>query len=238
MGGSRERIVTRERMAERATTQGTALREPEALALLASYSLTPIEHRWVRSADEAAAAAAALGLPVALKIVSPDILHKSDAGGVRLDLRTEAEARAAYPEMMEAVGRAVPSARLEGALVAPMARPGTEVIVGMVLDAQFGPAMMFGLGGIFVEVYKDVAFRLIPLDERDAREMIAEIKGAPILRGLRGQPPRDIEALVGCILKVDRLIREHSEITELDLNPIVVYQQGYRILDAKIVRRL
>lgn len=224
-------------MAERATTQGTALREPEAFALLASYALTPIEHRWVRSADEAAAAAVALGLPVALKIVSPDILHKSEVGGVRLDLRTEADARAAYAQVMGAVGRAAPSARLEGALVAPMARPGTEVIVGMVLDAQFGPAMMFGLGGIFVEVYKDVAFRLIPLDERDAREMIAEIKGAPILRGLRGQPPRDVEALVACILKVDRLIREHPEITELDLNPIVVYQQGYRILDAKIVRR-
>ena len=161
---------------------GRHLLEPEALALVKEAGLTVIEHRTATSAEEATAAADHLGYPVALKLVCREIVHKSEADGVQLDLRDAAAVRAAYRRVMEGAGHHRPGARIEGALVCRMARPGVEVILGLTRDPQFGPALMFGLGGIFVELYRDIAFRLVPISEHDAREMIREIKGFQIGR--------------------------------------------------------
>lgn len=225
---------TARRLIEQALAEQRHLLEPEAYRLLEGYELPVPRHRFARDAAEAAAAAQAIGFPVALKVVSPDILHKSDAGGVRLDLRDVGAVRAAFEEVRAAARAVQPSARLTGALVAQMARPGTEVIVGMTRDPQFGPSVMFGLGGIFVEVYRDVAFRIVPLEERDAREMIREVKGLPLLTGFRGRPPGDLDAIVRILLRVSRLAEEHPEVAEVDLNPIVVYEREAVILDARI----
>lgn len=223
-----------QRLIEQALAEQRHLLEPEAYRLLEGYELPVLRHQFVRDAAEAAAAAQAIGFPVALKVVSPDILHKSDAGGVRLALRDAGAVRAAFEEVRAAARAVQPSARLTGALVAEMARAGTEVIVGMTRDPQFGPSVMFGLGGIFVEVYRDVTFRIVPLEERDAREMIREVKGLPLLTGFRGRPPGDLDAIVRILLRVSRLAEEHAEVAEVDLNPIVVYEREAVILDARI----
>ncbi|MBI2081600.1 MAG: acetate--CoA ligase family protein [candidate division NC10 bacterium] len=225
---------TARRLIEQALAEQRHLLEPEAYRLLESYDLPVPRHRFARDAAEAAAAAQAIGFPVALKVVSPDVLHKSDAGGVRLDLRDAGAVRAAFEEVRAAARAVQPSARLAGALVAEMARPGTEVIVGMTRDPQFGPSVMFGLGGIFVEVYRDVAFRIVPLEERDAREMIREVKGLPLLTGFRGRPPGDLDAIARILLRVSRLAEEHAEVAEVDLNPIVVHERGAVVLDARV----
>jgi acyl-CoA synthetase (NDP forming) len=157
---------------------------------------------------------------------------------VRLDLRDAAAVRAAFEEVRASARQARPDALLSGALVVEMARPGTEVIVGMTRDPQFGPTVMFGLGGIFVELYRDVAFRIVPLAERDAREMIREVKGLALLTGFRGRPPGDLEAIVRILLRVSRLAAECPEIAEVDLNPIVIYERGALLLDARVLLRL
>jgi acetyl-CoA synthetase (ADP-forming) len=161
--------------------EGRYLLEPDALALVKAAGLPVIEHRTAGSAEEAISAAGQLGYPVALKVVSSDIVHKSDGGGVQLDLRDAVAVGAAYRRIMEGVARHHASATVDGVLVCRMARPGVEVILGLTRDPQFGPALMFGLGGIFVELYRDVAFRLVPVSEHDATEMIREIKGFPLL---------------------------------------------------------
>ncbi|MBI3003281.1 MAG: acetate--CoA ligase family protein [candidate division NC10 bacterium] len=225
---------TARRLIEQARAEQRHLLEPEAYRLLEAYELPVPRHRFARDAAEAAAAAQAIGFPVALKVVSPDVLHKSDAGGVRLDLRDAGAVRAAFEEVRAAARAVQPSARLTGALVAEMARPGTEVIVGMTRDPQFGPSVMFGLGGLFVEVYRDVAFRIVPREERDAREMIREGKGLPLLTGFRGRPPGDLDAIARILLRVSRLAEEHAEVAEVDLNPIVVHERGAVVLDARV----
>ncbi len=219
------------------TTGRRNLTEPEAFALLGQFGLPIVPHAAAASADEAAAAADRLGYPVALKVVSPDILHKTDVGGVALGLADAPAVRRAFTDVQTGARAASPQAALRGALVAKMAAPGPEVIIGMTRDPQFGPAIMFGLGGIFVEVYKDVAFRLPPLTEADAREMIGEIKGLPILTGFRGRPPCDLEAIIRCILSVSRLIETRPDLEELDLNPILAYPTGCMVVDAKVVLR-
>lgn len=218
-------------------TPGRWLPEPEALRLLATYDLPVIPHRLARSPDEAAAAAQDLGCPVALKIVSPVILHKSDVGGVVLNVPTPGDARAAFTRIREHVTRHMPNAAMDGVLVAQMARPGTEVILGLLRDPQFGPAVMAGLGGVFVELYKDVAFRLLPLTPAAARAMLLELKAAPLLTGYRGQPPRDLDALATCACAVTRIAAAHPEIQEMDLNPVLAYERGCVIVDAKILVR-
>jgi acetate---CoA ligase (ADP-forming) subunit beta len=196
---------------------------PVALAILA------------HDAKEAAKAADNTGLPVVLKIVSPDVTHKSDVGGVRLGLESAEEVEEAYEEIVSAVKKAQPDARIEGVAVQKMAPPGTEVIVGMSKDPQFGPVMMFGLGGILVEVLKDVAFRIVPLEPKDARDMVREIKGFPVLEGVRGQKPADIVALENLIIKVSEFVEAHPEIEELDLNPVFAYPDGVLAVDARVV---
>ncbi len=213
------------------------LPEPEALQLLAGYDLPMIAHRLARTPEEAAQAAQDLGCPVALKLVSPEVPHKSDLGGVILNIQTPEDARAGFAAIWERAERCAPAATLDGILVARMASPGVEVIVGMVRDPQFGPAVMCGLGGVFVELYKDVVFRLPPLSMAEARTMLTELKAAPVLTGYRGQPPRDLDALAACVCAVARIAAEHAEIQEIDLNPIIAHERGCVIVDAKILVR-
>lgn len=224
-----------ETLIARAMKKGRNLAEPEAYELLKAYGLPVVEHAFTSTEEGAVEAACSIGFPVAMKVVSLDIIHKSDAGGVFLDLRSPEQVRSAYHALIKNVKGYKKDAVIEGALISKMAPPGIEVILGMVRDIQFGPAIMFGLGGVFVEVYKDVSFRILPIRERDAFEMIQEIKGFPLLKGIRGQGPRDIDSLVGCALKLARLVQENPEIQEIDLNPIRVYERGCDVLDARIL---
>jgi acyl-CoA synthetase (NDP forming) len=221
---------------DRAKSEGRAvLTEVESKQILEEAGIPAASARLARTADEAVEAAAELGYPVVLKIVSPDVTHKSDVGGVKLGLDSEETVSAAFQEITKAVKRQQSDARIEGVAVQKMARPGIEVIVGMSKDPQFGPVLMFGLGGVLVEVLKDVAFRIVPLEARDARQMIREIKGFPVLEGFRGQEPADLEALEKLLLKVSAFVEAHPEIEELDLNPVFAYKDGALAVDARIV---
>jgi acyl-CoA synthetase (NDP forming) len=168
-------------------------------------------------------------------VVSPDVLHKTDAGGVKLSLNSEEEVGKAFDEIVSSVKSKEPSADIQGVSVQNMARPGTEVIIGMSKDPQFGPVLMFGLGGILVEVLKDVSFRIVPLVRRDAKEMIREIKGYPILEGYRGLEPADIGLLEEMLLKVSDFVESRPEIKELDINPIFAYSDGALAVDARVI---
>ena len=172
-------------------------------------------------------AAAEIGYPVALKIMSPDLLHKTEAGGVVLNVSDSAGIEKAFQELIERVGLYKPEAIIEGVLVQEMLPPGLEVIIGIKKDPIFGPTVVFGLGGIFVEVLKDAVTRVAPLCEEDARSMINELKGKALLDGVRGQLPRDVNALVSILLKVSRLAVElEDSIEEMDINPLIVYEKG------------
>jgi acetyl-CoA synthetase (ADP-forming) len=211
------------------------LLEPEAKLVCREFGIPVTRFRVAKSEEEAAGFAGEIGFPVVLKVVSPDVLHKFDVGGVVLSLSSQEEVRAAYRRILENVKRNIPRARISGVLVQEMAPASTEVIVGALKDPQFGPALMFGLGGVFVEVLKDVTFRIAPVSEGEAREMITEVKAYPILKGYRGQPPADIDAIVKILLGVSKLVMEHSIIKELDLNPIMVYEKGAKVVDARII---
>ena len=211
------------------------LLEPEAKIVCMEYGIPVTRFKVALSKDEAVKFADQISYPVVLKIVSPDILHKWDLGGVILNLKNAGEVKNAYNKILENAKRHKPDAKILGVLVQEMAPSSTEVIVGSIKDAQFGPALMFGLGGVFVEVLKDVTFRIAPITEADAREMITEVKGYPILKGYRGQPPADIDAIVQILMNTSRLIIDHTEIKELDLNPIMVYDKGAKTVDARII---
>lgn len=188
-----------------------------------------------KTAQEAVTQAERIGYPVVLKIVSPDISHKSDIGGVKVGLDDSAAVAEAFDQIMDNAKQAAPEANIAGIAVQHMAPQGTEVIVGMTTDAQFGPVVMFGLGGIMVEVMKDVSFRIVPVTERDALQMIDEIKGKAILDGVRGQPPADKTAIASAILKVSEFVESNPQVVELDLNPMLVYPSGAIAVDARIV---
>jgi acetyl coenzyme A synthetase (ADP forming)-like protein len=200
--------------------------EKEANEILHCYGFPLLKSRLIRDPAEIASALQEVSLPVAMKIVSPDIVHKFDVGGVRLKIKTLDGARRAYDEIMEAVRRHNPSARLEGILMEAMARGGVEVILGAARDPRFGPICMFGLGGTFVEAMRDVTFRIAPMWESSAENMITSIKAYRILRGVRGIPPSDTKAIKECILRLSQLVNEHPEIAELDINPLIVYPEG------------
>ena len=213
----------------------TLLTEVESKEQLHAAGIAVTQARLATSANKAVAAAKEVGFPVVLKIVSTDIAHKSDVGGVALNLGNASAVRSAYSQMMKSVREAAPQAKVDGVSVQEMARPGTEVIIGTTTDPQFGPVMMFGLGGIFVEVLKDVAFRIVPLEPRDARQIIREINGYPVLEGVRGQPPADLGALERMIMQVSEFVFAHPEIAELDLNPVIAYPDGAVAVDARVV---
>jgi acyl-CoA synthetase (NDP forming) len=213
----------------------TLLTEIEAKQVLEEAGVPVSPARLAKTADEAAQVAQSLGFPIVLKIVSPQITHKSDVGGVALNLNSADEVKAAFERVVASAKKAEPSATIEGVAVQRMERAGTEVIVGMTTDPQFGPVMMFGLGGVMVEILKDVAFRVVPINERDARQMIDEIKGKPLLDGYRGSEPADIGKLRELLLKVSSFIEQHPEVAELDLNPVFAYKDGAIAVDARIV---
>jgi len=221
---------------DRAKSEGrTILTEVESKQILEEAGIPIARAQLATTREEAVAAARQIGLPVVLKIVSPDISHKSDVGGVKLNLGSEEEVAAAFDEIVEAARRAQPGAAVLGVAVQKMAQPGVEVIMGMTKDPQFGPVLMFGLGGVFVEVLKDVAFRIVPLEPRDARQMIGDIQGFPVLEGFRGQEPADLAALEDMLMRLSAFVEEHPEIQELDLNPIFAYKDGALAVDARIV---
>ena len=213
----------------------TLLNEIESKELLSGAGIPVVDTKLATSKQEAVAMSKKAGFPVALKIVSPEITHKSDVGGVKLGLKTSKQVEAAYEEILSGVKQKYPQAVIDGVSVQKMARPGTEVIIGMTKDAQFGPVLMFGLGGVLVEILKDVSFRIVPLEREDAREMICSIKGYPILEGYRGREPVDISILAELLLKVSRFVEDHPEIKELDLNPIVAFKDGAVAVDARVI---
>jgi acetyltransferase len=202
------------------------LGEIEARQVLEAYGLAVPESYIAGSADEAAAYAEKIGFPVVMKIVSPDILHKSDIGGVRVGVRDQQEAMDVFELMMLRVRRYAPDAVIRGVFVQEMIQAGREVIIGSTRDPQFGPLVMFGLGGIYVEVLKDVSFRVAPFGERHARRMIEEIRSAPLLRGARGERSSDVEAIVKCLLTVSQMVTDFPEIVEMDINPLKVREPG------------
>ncbi|MFZ3169651.1 MAG: acetate--CoA ligase family protein [Candidatus Methanoperedens sp.] len=207
------------------------LTEHEAKKLLSKYGITVTKESIANSPDEAFAIASQIGTPVAMKISSPDISHKSDVGGVVLNV-SASEARSTYDNILLQIKKAAPDARIEGILVQQMAPPGHEIIVGLKKDAQFGHALMFGLGGIFVEVYKDVSFRVVPIERNEALDMISEIKGYPILKGIRGRKPADIEAIAAVLVAVSEMAQKEN-IVELDINPLIVGETGAVAVDAR-----
>lgn len=211
------------------------LTEVEAKAVLGAAGVPVAETRLASSREEAITHAQALGFPSVLKICSPDIVHKSDVGGVRLNLRTPDAVGQAFEEMMKSAKQAQPTATIDGVSVQPMATAGLEVIIGVTSDPQFGPVVMFGLGGVSVEILQDVAFRLAPLSPHDAHAMIREIKGFALLSGYRGQPAVDLAALERLLLQVSTLVETQPDIKELDLNPIFAYPNGCLAVDARII---
>ncbi|RLA91800.1 MAG: CoA-binding protein [Deltaproteobacteria bacterium] len=209
--------------------------ETEARELLEFYNIKLPKAVLVRTQDEAVKAVQEIGEPTAFKIVSPEIVHKSDVGGVLLNIKSENEARDAFDLIIENAQKVSPASRILGILVSPMARKGQECIIGMVRNPQFGPVVMFGIGGIFVEVFKDVSFRVIPPTDIDVDEMVKEIKGYPLLTGIRGEAAKDIDALKDIIIKISKMAIENPEIKEIDLNPVIVHEKGASIVDARII---
>ena len=215
----------------------TLLSEVEAKQALAEAGIAVTPTKLAADADQAASLASELGYPVALKVVSDTITHKSDVGGVELGIADEASLRQAWDAIHERVAAAAPGSSLEGLSVQPMAEAGTEVILGLTQDQQFGPVLMFGLGGVFVEVLKDVAFRIVPLEPRDAAEMVREIQGFPILEGVRGGGAADLSALEGMLLSLSAFAEAHPQVAELDLNPVFARPDGAVAVDARILLR-
>lgn len=221
---------------EQARREGrSVLTEFESKKVLKQAGISVVETKLAETQKEAVSLSGKIGFPVALKIASPDVIHKSDAGGVKLSLTNATEVKKAYDEIIKRAKKAYPEAVIHGVTVQKMVRPATEVIVGTSKDPQFGPVIMFGLGGIFVELLKDVSFRVIPVEPRDAQEMIQEIKGFPLLQGFRGIEPASISAIVKTILNVSRLVEENPQIKELELNPVFAYRDKALAVDARII---
>ena len=228
--------MSKEKILNQAIKEKRALlTEIESKELLKDAGVPVVEAKLAKTKADAMSISKKIGFPVVLKVVSPDITHKSDIGGVKLGLKNAAQVGRAYSEILAAVKKHQRKAKILGVSVQKMVRPGVEVIIGMTKDPQFGPVMMFGLGGILVEVLKDVSFKIVPLAKRDARDMIREIKGYPVLEGYRGQEPADISYLEGLIMKVSEFIEKTPEIKELDLNPIFAYKDGAVAVDARVI---
>ena len=213
------------------------LLEHEAKKLCEIFDIPFAKSFLTKTSDEALEIANKLGYPVVLKIVSPDILHKTDVGGVVVNIRSDKELIEAYNKILKSVRKRKPEARIEGILVQEMVPKGIEAIVGAVKDPFFGYAIMFGLGGVFVEILRDVSFRIVPLSEEEAYQMVTEIKAYPILKGIRNMPPRDIDSIVKILLNTSKLLEKTSLIRELDLNPIMVYEKGKgaKVVDVKVI---
>lgn len=230
--GSIRRFSDVNRAAAEAVITGRAGAEPawltpaQGFALLEAYGIRTLPVREARSVDEAAAAAEALGFPVALKLSSATITHKSDVGGVALGLRSPAEVRAAFEALERRLEQAGRRAEMDGVLLQPMCAGGLEMVLGMSQDPQFGPVMMVGLGGVYLELFKDVQFALHPVTDRDVTQMIDKLRARPIFDGYRGEPARDLDALRETLLRLSQLVEDHPEVKEIDLNPVMLQPRG------------
>jgi acetyltransferase len=216
------------------------LPELEAMEVLKAYGFPTLRSVLAKTGEEAVNYAEEIGYPVVLKIASPDVLHKTDVGGIKVGLRSAEEVRQGFDEILESVRRHHPEATIWGLNVqqmAPAARSAKEVILGATRDPKFGPLLMFGLGGIYAEVLKDVAFRLAPIRELGAERMIRSIRAYKILEGVRGEPPSDRDSIAECLERLSQLVTDFSEIGELDINPLFVYHQGEGaiVVDARII---
>lgn len=224
------------RMIAQARAAGrTKLSELEVLDVLAAYGIPTAPARLAGGPEDAAAAATAIGYPVVLKVVSPQIVHKTEVGGVRTGIQTAVEVKEACAEMLNSVARAVPQAKIDGVLVQRMVPGGRETIVGASRDRAFGPLVMFGLGGIYVEALRDVVFRIAPIGPLEAHDMLKGIKSVAILEGVRGAPPVDFAALGDALQRVSRLAVDFEEIIELDINPLLAFPNGATAVDARIL---
>lgn len=207
------------------------LTEFESKELLNEIGITIPQQKLVSSKQEALDAVRGIGFPIVMKLMAEDVVHKSDTGAVKLNIKNQEEAGQAFDDLMK-----ISTASKKAVSVQAMAKePITELIIGMTTDPQFGPALMFGIGGILVELLEDVSFRIAPITEYDAKEMIQEIKGFPILDGYRGKPKADINAIVDLLLKISDFVIEHEEIFEMDLNPVFIYESGVTCVDARII---
>lgn len=209
--------------------------EAQTRPLLKVYGIRVIQGRFARNEDEAVQWAGEIGYPVVMKISSPDILHKSDVGGIRLGVVDEGALRNSFQSMMAEVRQKAPAARLDGVLIQETAPAGQGVIIGMKRDHSFGPVMMFGMGGIFVELYKDVTFRVAPLSKKDAIEMINETKTAKLLMGYRGIKKLDVDSVVDALIKLSQISMDHQEIEEIEINPLLVHEKGSVALDGRVI---
>jgi acetyltransferase len=198
----------------------------EARDILNAYGIETPASELAKNAEQAVEIASRMNYPVVLKVASPEILHKTDVGGVKVGLQSASDVRDAFDLITYRAQRYVPDARLWGCLVQKMVPSGLEVLIGMNRDPQFGPLVTFGLGGIYVETLKDVTFRVAPFSRREAQNMLEEIRANALLQGVRGEPPVDKEALVSTILRIGQLVTQFPEIMELDINPFVVYEEG------------
>jgi acetyltransferase len=215
------------------------LAQADCRPLLAAYKLPLLKSNVVATADEAARTAELFGTPVAMKVMSAEVVHKYDAGGVLLNIQGPEKAREAFETIRRNVLARVPHAKISGMLVEQMARKGVEVILGASRDPRFGPLMMFGLGGTLVEVLKDVSFRLAPMWQISAEKMVREIRSFQLLDGFRGTPVSDVDAIVDCLLRLSAMVCNHPEIAELDINPLIVHPkgQGCSVADSRVMLR-
>jgi acyl-CoA synthetase (NDP forming) len=218
-----------------------ALKERRSLLVNEAQQICNLHHIPTPRSDKASSVhetvlqANDIGFPVVLKIISPQILHKSDVGGVILNIRDEKELEVQYEKLLAEIGKREPSAKVLGVLVEKMMPPSTEVIVGGIRDSQFGPSIMFGIGGIFAEIYDDVAFRVAPIDKTDASNLIHDLRGSKILEGVRGKPPADLDSIIDILMNVSDLMMEHDAINQLDLNPVIVYSDSVCAVDSRII---
>jgi acyl-CoA synthetase (NDP forming) len=208
----------------------------EIRTVLAAFAVPLPQTAVCRTADEAAKAAQEIGFPVAVKLVSSRVLHKTEIGGVQLNLGNEAAVRLAFATIQERLAKVKGVGAMDGVLVQPMISDGVELMIGITHDPSFGPLIGFGLGGIHVEILRDVCFRVTPITDQDAKEMVRSIRGYPLLEGYRGHPPADIGAIEELLLRIARLVEEVPEISELDLNPVFALSpgQGCAVVDARI----
>ncbi|MGD0422920.1 MAG: acetate--CoA ligase family protein [Candidatus Bathyarchaeia archaeon] len=223
-------IITKARAQNR-----TALLEPEAKSICRAYGLSVPKFKVATRLNQAVKFAEKIGFPVAMKIVSPDIIHKTEAGGVLLNIHTGNEVEKGFSKLVSNAKAFKKTVRVDGVLIEHMARAGLEVIVGGMRDDQFGPVVMFGLGGIFTEVLDDVSFGLAPIEKLDAREMIRGIRGYRALTGFRDQPPVDERAIASIVIQTSKIMNENQQIGQIDLNPVMAYRRGCSVVDARML---
>jgi acetyltransferase len=238
--GQLQASVNVEEIKESLKSGNRTLTENESKKLLSYYGMTITEEAIAKSLDETMEIADRIGYPVALKVNSPQIIHKTDTSSIKLDIRNKTELKTAYHEVIANAKKYNAKADIQGVLVQEMVEGGTEVIIGVSHDPQFGPTIMFGLGGIFVELLKDISLRIVPITRRDAEEMVRGINGVQILEGFRGRPKADIDSLIDTLLRISRLCEDLGEIvSEIDINPVMVFDsgKGVKVVDALVVLR-